>query len=77
MPRQRNWLQNILPKGERQDNGCLLYTHNRKKNGSSLVSYGDEMMPVHRVVYLEPAKKQPGQSVTQPEAAPRRTRFTV
>ena len=59
MPRQRNSLQNILPKGERQDNGCLLYTHNRKKNGSSLVSYGDEMMPVHRVVYLLSGKTLP------------------
>src|SRR5947208_4500145 len=59
MPRQRNSLQNILPKEERQDNGCLLYTHNRKRNGSSLVSYGDEMMPVHRVVYLLSGKTLP------------------
>src|SRR5215831_17906702 len=52
MPRQRNSLQNIVSKGARQANGCLLYTNNKKKNGYSLVSYGDEMMPVHRVVYL-------------------------
>jgi hypothetical protein len=52
MPRQKNSLQNIVSKGERQVNGCLLYTNNKKKNGYSQTSYGDEMMPVHRVVFL-------------------------
>ena len=52
MGRKINSLENILSKGERQDNGCLFYTHNKKKNGYSLVSYDDRMEPVHRVVYL-------------------------
>src|SRR5215471_16965763 len=52
MGRKINSLENILSKGERQDNGCLFYTHNKKKNGYSLVSYDDRMEPVHRVVYF-------------------------
>jgi len=52
MGRKINSLENILSKGERQDNGCLFYTNNKKKNGYSLVSYDDRMEPVHRVVYL-------------------------
>src|SRR5712691_6727254 len=52
MSRKKNSLDNILPKGERQENGCLFYTNNKKKNGYSLVSYGDKMEPVHRVVFL-------------------------
>src|SRR5215510_15367824 len=52
MARKKNSLQNILSKGERQDNGCLFYTNNKKKNGYSLVSYCDQMMPVHRVVFI-------------------------
>jgi len=52
MPRKKNSYDNIVSKGERQDNGCLLYTNNKKKNGYSLVSYCDQMMPVHRVVFL-------------------------
>ena len=59
MPRQRNSLQNIVSKGARQANGCLLYTNNKKRNGYSLVSYGDEMMPVHRVVYFLSGKTLP------------------
>src|SRR6266436_5467942 len=52
MSRKKNSLDNILPKGERQENGCLFYTNNKKKNGYSLVSYADKMEPVHRVVFL-------------------------
>ena len=59
MPRRKNSLQNILSKGVRQDNGCLFYTYNKKKNGYSLVSYGDEMMPVHRVVFMLSGKTIP------------------
>ena|SRR5438445_4122006 len=59
MPRQKNSLQNIVSKGARHANGCLLYTKNKKKNGYSLVSYGDEMMPVHRVVFLLSGKTLP------------------
>ena len=59
MPRHKNSLQNIVSKGARQANGCLLYTNNKKKNGYSLVSYGDEMIPVHRVVYLLSGKTLP------------------
>ena len=59
MARKINSLQNIVSKGARQDNGCLLYTNNRKKNGYSLVSYGDEMMPVHRVVFILSGKTIP------------------
>ena len=59
MPRQKNSLQNIVSKGARQDNGCLFYTNNKKKNGYSLVSYGDEMMPVHRVVFILSGKTLP------------------
>ena len=59
MPRRKNSLQNILSKGVRQDNGCLFYTYNKKKNGYSLVSYADEMMPVHRVVFMLSEKSIP------------------
>jgi hypothetical protein len=59
MARKKNSLENILSKGERQDNGCLFYTNNKKKNGYSQTSYGDEMMPVHRVVYLLSGKTIP------------------
>ncbi len=52
MPRKKNSLDNILPKVERQGNGCLFYTNNQKKNGYSLVSYDGKMEPVHRVVFL-------------------------
>jgi hypothetical protein len=59
MARKKNSLENILSKGERQDNGCLFYTNNQKKNGYSLVSYCDQMMPVHRVVFLLSGKTLP------------------
>src|SRR5215470_14679845 len=59
MPRQKNSLENIVSKGERQDNGCLFYTNNKKKNGYSLVSYCDEMIPVHRVVFILSGKTLP------------------
>jgi hypothetical protein len=59
MSRPKNSLQNIVSKGVRQANGCLLYTNNKKKNGYSLASYGDEMMPVHRVVFILSGKTLP------------------
>jgi hypothetical protein len=52
MPRKTNSLDNIVSKGVRQDNGCLLYTNSQQKNGYALVSYDNKMMPVHRVVFL-------------------------
>src|SRR5215475_11362061 len=59
MPRQKNSLPNIVSKGARQDNGCLFYMNNKKKNGYSLVSYCDEMIPVHRVVFILSGKTLP------------------
>jgi hypothetical protein len=59
MAGKKNSLENILSKGERQDNGCLFYTNNKKKNGYSQTSYGDEMMPVHRVVFILSGKTLP------------------
>src|SRR5262249_27849816 len=52
MSRKKNSYDNIVSKGVRQDNGCLLYTNSQQKNGYALVSYADKMMPVHRVVFL-------------------------
>jgi hypothetical protein len=59
MSRKLNSLDNILPKAHRSESGCLLYTNNKKKNGYSLVSYCDEMMPVHRVVFILSGKTLP------------------
>src|SRR5215475_3000367 len=52
MSRKKNSYDNIVSKGERQANGCLLYTNSQQKNGYALVSYDNKMMPVHRVVFL-------------------------
>src|SRR5215475_2679031 len=59
MPRKINSLDNIVSKGVRQDNGCLLYIHSQQKNGYALVSYDNKMMPVHRVVFLLSGKTIP------------------
>jgi hypothetical protein len=52
MPRKKNSYDNIVSKGERQDNGCLLYTNSQQKNGYALASYDNKKMPAHRVVFL-------------------------
>src|SRR5215475_1275050 len=59
MPRKINSLDNIVSKGVRQDNGCLLYIHSQQKNGYAFVSYDNKMMPVHRVVFLLSGKTIP------------------
>jgi hypothetical protein len=59
MSRKKNSYDNIVSKGERQDNGCLVYSNNKKKNGYSLVSYCYAMMPVHRVVFILSGKTLP------------------
>ena len=59
MPRKKNSYDNIVSKGERQDNGCLLYINSQQKNGYALVSYDNKMMPVHRVVYFLSGKTLP------------------
>src|SRR5215831_16139567 len=59
MPRKKNSYDNIVSKGERQDNGCLLYIHSQQKNGYAFVSYENKMMPVHRVVFLLSGKTIP------------------
>src|SRR5215470_5060577 len=59
MSRKKNSYNNIVSKGVRQDNGCLLYTNSQQKNGYALVSYDNKMMPVHRVVFLLSGKTIP------------------
>ena len=59
MSRKKNSYDNIVSKGVRQDNGCLLYTNSQQKNGYALVSYENKMMPVHRVVFLLSGKTIP------------------
>ena len=59
MSRKKNSYDNIVSKGERQDNGCLLYINSQQKNGYALVSYDNKMMPVHRVVYFLSGKTLP------------------
>ena len=59
MPRKKNSYDNIVSKGERQDNGCLLYTTSKLKNGYALASYDGKKQPAHRAVYQLSGKTIP------------------
>ena len=59
MPRKKNSYDNIVSKGVRQDNGCLLYTTSKLKNGYALASYDGKKQPAHRAVYQLAGKTIP------------------
>ena len=59
MPHKKNSYDNIVSKGVRQPNGCLLRTTSKIKNGYALASYNGKKQPAHRAVYQLSGKTIP------------------